>query len=258
MRNTNIYTSARNFFNDSIVYQTTDRWGDIVVIDHRHYRNLTFNSIYEQSSMDVHNPHILVHEYTRAMMMVLAFIKPHHATILGLGGGCLLRSLCQMLPTCELHAVELRQRVYDVASEFFGIPISKKVTITISDAKQQLKDTDDNSTNVIFADMYSAYHMNPFQMQKRFFDQCYRVLSSNGWLVINYHEIPLLNRSFLQYLHDLFAEVFVCVIPGGNSILYASKYRIDALYSFEEAVTVLEKKLGIKLIHLFKRLTRLE
>src|SRR5262249_21924672 len=95
-----------------IIYRTSDAWGDILVIDDEHYRNLTFDSIYEQSRMDRRNPHSLVYQYTRAMMLVLAFIKPRHATILGLGGGCLLRSLYHVLPKCELHTIELRQRVY--------------------------------------------------------------------------------------------------------------------------------------------------
>ena len=136
MSNSNVYTGERDFFGDPIIHRTNDAWGDILVIDHRCYRNLTFDSICQQSSMHLNRRHILVHEYTRAMMLVLAFIKPRHVTILGLGGGCLLRSLYHILPKCELQAVELRQRVYEVATEFFGIPLSKKVTITIADAKQ--------------------------------------------------------------------------------------------------------------------------
>lgn len=247
----------RDFFGELIAYQTNDAWGDILVTDHRQYRYLKFDSKYKQSSMDVKKPHILVDEYTRAMMLVLAFIKPQHVTLLGLGGGSLLRSLAHILPQCVLHTVELRQRVYEVASEFFGIPNSKKITITISDAKHQLEDTDAGSTNIIFADMYNAYGMNSTQVEKHFITQCHHALSDEGWLVVNYHEMPDLNIPFFKYLCSLFLDVFVCPIPGANYILFASKYRIGTFDQFDSEVIALEKRLEVKVTHLFKRFSRL-
>ena len=245
-------------FNDSIIYQTTDAWGDIFVIDHLHYRSLMFDSFYEQSSMNVNKPHVLVHNYTCAMMLVLAFIKPHHVTFLGLGGGCLLRSLYHLLPECKLHIIELRQQVYEVATDFFGIPASKQITVTIADAQQQLKEIDNNSTNIIFADLYNAYNMSPVQIQKDFISECYRVLSYKGWLVVNYHELSDLNTGFLEYLCSIFSDIFVCCIPKGNSILFASKHCTNTLDQFEATVAILEKKLECKLMCLFRHIKRLD
>jgi spermidine synthase len=256
--NINIFTNERDLFGDPIIYRTNDAFGDLLVIDHRHYRTLTFDSHYEQSSMDLRRSYILVHEYTRAMMLVLAFIKPQHTTILGLGGGCLVRSLHHVLPECELHVVELRQRVYEVATDFFGMPMSNKIKVTISDAKQQLKYTDDASTNIIFADMYHAYGMNPFQIQQRFINQCHRVLNNQGWLVVNYHEMPDSNTPFFKCLRNLFAEVLVCPISSGNNILFASKQRINASHHFDSTIPELENKLESSLTHLFKRLVKLK
>jgi spermidine synthase len=247
----------QNFFGDNIVYRTNDALGDILVTDDRHYRNLIFGSIFKQSSMNLEKPRLLVYEYMQVMMLVLVFIQPCHVTILGLGGGCLLRSLYHALPECELHVIELRQRVYEIAAEFFGIPISDKIKVTIFDAKQQLQETDDAATDIIFSDMYHAHGVNRFQLQKHFLNQCHRVLSKNGWLVVNYHEMPDLRSPFLKYLHSLFSKVFICSVSSGNYILFASKYWIDASSHFELVVTALEKELKIKLIHLFKRLVEL-
>lgn len=247
-----------DYFGDPIIYQTCDEFGDILVIDRAPYRDLTFDSTYDQSSLDLRNPNSLVHEYTHAMMLVTSFIKPRHVTLLGLGGGCLLRSLYNVFPQCQLHAVELRQRVYEVASEFFGIPVSKKITVTISDAELYLNKADDASTDIIFADMFSAYCMNPLQMQEDFITQCVRVLNKKGWLVINYHDIPDLNTSFFKFLCSIFADVFVYkTVIGNNNILFASKERVDTIYQYETAVGVLEKKLGTKSLNFFNRLTRL-
>lgn len=255
MSNTHNYINALDVFGD-LVFRTTDAWGDILVIDSRRYRNLTFGSIYDQSSMDRKKPHVLIHEYTRAMVLILAFMKPQHATILGLGGGCLLRSLYHVIPKCKFHVVELRQQVYDVASEFFGMPTSKNITVTISDAKQQLNEAEECSTNIIFADMYHAAGMNLFQVQKHFLKQCHRVLSKKGWLVVNYCELSNLNTPFFKYLSGLFSDVFVCSIPGGNSVIFASKHRVKTLSRTTFSMTALEKKLEIKLTHLLKKLKR--
>lgn len=254
----NKVTPDRDRFGDPVVYRTSDEFGDILVIDRDSHRSLTFDSIFDQSSVDLKKPNSLVHEYTHAMMLVTAFVKPRHATILGLGGGCLLRSLHYTWPQCELHAVELRQRVYEVASEYFGIPVSERITVSIADAEQHLINTDDSSTNIIFADMYTAFCMNPFQVQQDFINQCYRVLNKKGWLVINYHEIPDLNISFFKFICSLFSDVYVYkTVIGNNNILFASKDRVDALVQYKSIVAGLEKTLGNKPLNFFNRLTRL-
>lgn len=251
-------TTERDLWGNPILFRTNDEFGDILVIDKSPYRTLTFDSSFDQSSMDLKSPHVLVHEYTRAMMLVLAFIKPRHAVILGLGGGCLLRSLHNALPQCEVHAIELRQRVYEVASEFFGIPINKKINITINDAEYQLNQSNAASTDIIFADMFSAYCMNPFQMQQDFVSQCYRVLNKKGWLVINYHDIPDLNISFFKFMCSIFSDVFLYkTVAGTNNVLFASKQPVDALHHFKFALIELEKRLGNKSINFFNRLSRL-
>lgn len=254
-----IGVNERDRFGDPILLRTCDEYGDILVIERDSYRSLTFDSIFDQSSLDLRKPDSLVHEYTHAMMLVLGFInKLRHATILGLGGGCILRSLHSAFPQCEVHAVELRRRVYEVASEFFGIPVSEKITVTISDAEHQLNVTDDASTDVIFADMYTAFCMNPFQMQQHFINQCHRVLNKKGWLVINYHDIPDINTSFFKFICSIFSDVFVYrTLIGNNNVIFASKDRVDALAHYEAAIPALEKKLKIKPLNFFNRLTRL-
>lgn len=245
-------------FRDQIVYQTKDEFGSILVTDFRHFRNLMFDSDYEQSSMDIRKPHILAHEYTRVMMLVLTFINPTHVTLLGLGGGCLLRSLAQASPNCKLQAIELRQKVYDVANTFFGIP-SFNTTVIISDANQYLFDMEDHSTDIIFADMYGAIKMNPFQMQKDFVHQVYKILSNKGWLVINYHDLPSLDSPFFETLFNSFAEIFVCHTTNKrNTILFASKKSLKfPLSYFELPAALLEKRLEVKITPLFKRFTQL-
>lgn len=247
-----------DFFGDHLIYQAKDSYGNILVTDYLHFRYLTFDSQYDQSGMDIREPHILVHEYTRAMMLVLTFINPLHATFLGLGGGCLMRSLSYITPNCHLHAIELRQKVYDVASAYFGIP-SLNTTVTISDANQCLFEIEGNSTDIIFADMYHSTEMDPFQTQQSFVRQTHRVLSKKGWLVVNYHDIPDLDTPFFKTLFNSFSEIFVCQTSNKkNTILFASKKQLNTpLQSFESTVALLEKKLEVKIKPLFYRLIKL-
>ncbi len=259
MTNNTIFTSDRDLFGDPILYRTSDAFGDILVVDRSHFRNLTFGTKYDQSSMDLRAPHVLVYEYTHAMVLALAFIQFKHVTLLGLGGGSILRSISNLFPGCKINAIELRQRVYEVASEFFGIPVSKNVTVTISDAENWLVNARDNSTDVIFADMFTAYCMNPFQMQKNFIQQCLRVLNKKGWLVINYHEIPDLKAVFFEFLCSIFSDVFIYKTSvGNNNVVFASKERVTISSQVTAAVVALEKKLGSKSINFFDRLTRLD
>jgi spermidine synthase len=246
-----------DFFGNAIVYRTKDRWGDIMVIDKNNYRVLAFDPIYEQSSIDLKKLHIPVHEYTQIMLLVLAFINPDHITILGLGGGCLLHALHYLIPRCMLLCIEMREKVVDVAINFFLIPIYPNINIMISDAKLAIQRCEARSTQIIFSDMYQSYGMNSFQMQKQFIQQCDRILDDTGWLVVNYHQLPELNSNFIQCLEHYFLEIFVCQSFSGNYILFASKGNVAIKNKHQTTVLDLEKKLGIKLMHLFKRIRRL-
>lgn len=257
LSNNTLFRGDRDLFGDPIIHRTNDEFGDILVIDRGLFRSLTFDSTYDQSSMDLRAPHLLVHEYTQAMVLSLAFIKPRQITLLGLGGGSILRSLYHVMPECKINAVELRQEVYRVAKEYFSLPVSKNINITIADAEYWLINAADSSSDVIFADMFTAYCMNPFQMQQNFIQQSYRVLSKKGWLVINYHEIEDLNAPFFEFLYSLFSDIFIYPTIGNNNIIFASKARAKDFSQPTPAMLVLEKKLGNKSINLFNRLTHL-
>ena len=79
------------------------------------------------------------------------------------------------------------------------------------------------STDLIVADMYHSLRADPYQMQKKFFQDSHRVLSDKGWLVINCHEAPAADSPFLRFLQSYFADIRVCHVPGGNVVFYAGK-----------------------------------
>lgn len=252
-----IPTDELNAYGERIIYHVKDDFGDIFVSDKPPYRNLMFDNIYKQSSLNLEYPERLVFEYTRAMMTVLAFTKPTHITLLGLGGASLLHSLYHLMPQSQYHVIEIREQVYEVAKQFFALPKAHNIKYTINDAKDELKKMPDQSTDMIFSDLYHANGISPFQKQKRFIKQCHRVLNHDAWLVINYHDLPANNSSFFNYLKSYFVSIFACVTFTDNTILLASKKPLEAFMTYNTQIEALEQKLDIKLMPIFKRFKQL-
>jgi len=237
-----------------IVLSTSDHIGNILVVDYRHYRVLTFDSIYEQSGYSLEKPHSVVHEYIRIMMLALGFTTPHHITLLGLGGGSLLRSIHHHLHKCHFHVVELRAKVFEVAKYYFDIPVDGRVKYTISDAKVQLRAAPDASTDIIFSDLFDAYFMSPIQTQKKFVFECFRALTKDGWLVINFHHLPHGRSLFFDALVEHFAKVFICPGELGNYILFATKSKNIDIGQATDKIKKMETELGTPFLPLFQRL----
>jgi spermidine synthase len=128
------------------------------------------------------------------------------------------------------------------------------VWISIEDAELQMKSSKDASTDIIFADMYDAYHMSPMQGQQQFVRECWRTLSKKGWLVINYHRLPDSKSPFFECLIDYFSTIMVCSGKFGNHILFACK---SPSVNYERAPAKLkkmEKILNETFMPLFNRL----
>lgn len=229
----------------NIVHFARDDLGGILVIDYRKHRVMTFDSIFEQSKIARRRPHLPVHEYSRAMLLPVAFSKPAHVTILGLGGGVIANALLHLLPDCQLHAVELRQAVVDVAREYFELSESPRLNVTIEDARNALEALPDGRTELILADMYSAERMSPIQVQREFIRQCSRVLSDRGWIALNYHRTPDLNGAFFNQLKGEFAAVLAFRSKTNNTVIYGSKKPFAIPASTDPHLLSLEEVLPI-------------
>lgn len=245
------------FNQGEIIHHTKDALGSILVIDYRKHRVLTFNSAFEQSKIDRRRPHLPVHEYNRAMMLPAAFAQPRHVTILGLGGGVMASAFHHLYPDCQIHAVELRPEVVAVSREYFGLPESDRLTVTIADARDALSKLPDASTDLILADLYSGDRMSPAQAQRLFIDQCSRVLSPNGWLTLNYHQPPDPGSVYLRQLRKQFAKLLMFRSKTNNTVIYASKQPFEALHSRDPSLLALEQQLPIDWRKLMAKVTPL-
>lgn len=240
-----------------IVHHTRDALGSILVIDYRKHRVLTFNSAFEQSKIDRRRPHLPVHEYNRAMMLPAAFAQPRHVTILGLGGGVMASAFHHLYPDCHIHAVELRQAVLDVSREFFDLPQSDRLSVSIGDARDALEKLPVASTDLILADLYNADRMSPAQAQRLFIDHCSRVLSPAGWLALNYHRTPDPDGPYFRQLRTQFSVLLMFRSKTNNTVVYASKQPFESLHARDPLLTDLEKRLPIDWRKLMAKVGRL-
>lgn len=238
---------------DNIIHFSQDQHGNILVLDDGDYRILTFDSPFEQSSMSIRFPTQLVHPYTQYMLLVLAFIDPKEVALFGLGGGSLLRTLHYLLPDCAFNVIELRKKVVDIAIEYFHVPVTARVNITVSDALNSINGWETNSTDIIFSDMYDAYHMIEEQTQRGFLENCSRILTSKGWLVINLHSLPDNRAQFFEILHNIFPTIYLSANTS-NTILLASNSLPEKAHPDLQRIEAMESKLNQSLKQLMPRI----
>jgi len=241
-------------FGGNLIYEAEDEWGYIYVVDTETHRILSFDTVIQQSCMDLKHPEIITLDYLKAVVLIFAFTSPKSMMILGVGGGDLMRALVHVMPNLKVNAVELRAEILAVSERFFLLPMQGNITYYADDGRRYLENAADNSTDVIFSDMFSVSGVNAYQNKAQFLSHCHRALSDDGWLVANFHELHRLDTLFFERLKTLFSAVFLCPVPGGNFILFAGKKPIDkTLPEYKPEVEALSLKLGTELTPLFER-----
>ncbi|HET8849044.1 MAG TPA: spermidine synthase [Marinobacter sp.] len=240
-----------------IVHVAHDRLGNILVIDDRKHRLLTFDSVFEQSKVLRASPHVPVHEYNRAMLLPIAFDEPARVTVLGLGGGALAHGLYRLLPDSHIQVFELRQRVVDIAYEWFSLPRAERLPVTVADARLAIEKQPTASTDMILTDLYSADRMSPAQSQRQFIRACSRALTDQGWLIINYHRMPEPGGNLLRELKRQFPVLMVFKSKTNNWVIYGCKRPFDPWNLPASRFNELEKRLPVGWAKLIKRLAML-
>lgn len=237
------------------LYRTQDELGQIIVFQQGDRRVLHFGSSLEQSSVLMSRPYHLCHEYTQIMLLGLVFVEARSITVLGLGGGGLAHCLHHFLPQAQLQFVELRQSVIDVAYEWFNLPEASNMKVTCGDALMYLEQSRAGSTGLIMSDLYEARGMSETQEQLLFIENAHNMLDDQGWLVINYHQLPEVGSSLMQQIKSVFAEVYVCDVYRGNWILFCGKKPLDiARDVLVQRVRRLTKAVEMPLMYYFKQL----
>ncbi len=231
-----------------------DDYGPIQVFDDGDKRYLSFGSHCEQSCLIKSDPNLLIYEYTQAMMLPLLFRQPQHVTVMGLGGGSIVKFLYRNLVDVHITAIELRAAVIATAYQFFQLPQDNRIKMCQIEAGNYLRQSTSNSTDIIFSDMFDAFDIDPQQIEAEFMQECHRVLTDDGWLVVNYH---LSDANQLRRVSSGFAEVHFCRVSTGNLVMLAGKKSagLDKV-QLKERAAALSDDFGFSLTTYLRRMGR--
>ncbi|MGK0406147.1 MAG: spermidine synthase [Oleispira sp.] len=235
------------------IHRTYDEHGPIQVLDDGNKRYLTFGTDDEQSCQLIDQPHVLQHEYTRAILLSLLLVKPKQVTIIGVGGGSLLTAFHHLVPDCQLVGIELRRKVAQLAHKYFQLPQHKNIKLHIIDGFEYLKNCDIN-TDIIIADMYLAEGIDQQQLSAQFIANAHRRLNQGGWLVLNYWLDHKMEEHLTHALNEHFDQIYMCDTGGGNWVVFAGKVNIQQPLINEDKVKPLSKAAGFSFNKFLKRL----
>lgn len=214
--------------NGNCISSTTDEHGPIYVYETRTSRIMSFDGKIYQSSMKLNNVNGLDLGYTQAMMAGLLFIpQVNTATIMGLGAGSMVKNLLNSFSKLNVHAIEYREAVAEVAKEYFHLPETDRLFIHINDAMNYMKNTNIQS-DIIFSDLYNSQGMEPKQVQLSYLRDCKNALSKQGVLVLNIWHSALKSRKELDELLALEFKnrLLSFEVESGNTIVLAFKNNI--------------------------------
>ena len=250
---------ALNTFSSKPLFHTKDDYGDVFVFENKGLRVLSFDERFEQSTMAVNAPSKPMHRYIRAMLISLAFHKAQNILHLGLGGGALLRACHKANPQVKQTAIELRPGVKRIAEQYFlteaFYPPQAQTTILCDNAQRYIAGQSQGRFDLIFSDIYMANGMDISQKTTRYLEHCANLLTDNGWLAINYTQLPAFNDQCFTALKAHFETILIASIDSLNHIVLAGKKTLGKpLAAYASQVKALGETLDAPLLKEFKQL----
>jgi spermidine synthase len=222
-------------YNGKLIYKTKDQEGTIHVIDDGIHRSLYFDSKSKQSALLLNDSHVVALAYARCMLASLLFkFPPKKVLFLGLGGGSIPRFIFERFPNCKIDIVEFREKIYDVAKEYFYFPEDPRIQVTIGDAGDFVLNRNIPDYDIIFSDAYHSEGISESIENTEFFYACKRNLTSDGVFSANFWAS---NPNFLRHS---FPEIRDCydgnvlrlpVMSRDNQILIGLKIPVSQLNS---------------------------
>lgn len=195
------------------------------VYDDGQTKSLYFSLDQLQSRMIKAQPAQLEMDYTRTMMGVLMFdSQPLHITMIGLGGGSMLKFLYQQLPQARLTVIEINPQVIALREEFEIPHDPQRIRIVCADGADFVRDTTERF-DVLLVDGFDIDGQAPSLCTQAFYDACFQCLAEQGVLAVNLHRdhpdygifTGRLRLAFDGNLLEVSAE------EKSNSIVFASK-----------------------------------
>jgi spermidine synthase len=177
-----------------------------------------------QSEMCFSEPNTLILTYTRVMAAFTLFHrKPKRIAIIGLGGGSLPKWCYHELPQSRITVLELNPKVIALRDRFMVPPESERFRVLCADGAEYVS-AGSESPDVLLVDGFDIDGQPPQLCSQDFYDNCYRMLQKNGFLVVNVCDHRH-QRKMLTRIKRSFGDRVIVVTPepGENTIAFATK-----------------------------------
>ena len=175
-----------------------------------------------QSQMREDAPHDLLLTYTRTMMTFLQFNpSPRYITMIGLGGGSMAKWCHRHLPDTDITIVEINPQVIALRDRFYIPEDDHRFRVLCENGADYVAIAPE-TTDVLIVDGYDINGLPPELCSQRFYDDCYRALTSCGLMVVNLCDwddqvdITRIRKSFGD-------QIFVVTPEDGNAVVFALK-----------------------------------
>jgi spermidine synthase len=171
-----------------VIFETYSPYHHVLVIDDNNLRILSFDNT-QETRMSLANPIQGHFEYTEFFHYAWLW-KTNLAEVLmlGLGGGSAQRAFLHYYPRMEVQSVELDPVVLQVATNYFGVPLSERHRVVLSDGRTFLRRSR-QLYDLIVLDAYTKHRYGsqiPQHLATReFFELARQRLTTNGVLAYN-------------------------------------------------------------------------
>lgn len=160
--------------------------GTPVVLETEHALSLHFDLLATQSFMSRREPDRLVLGYTRTMMgFLLLQPAPGRISMIGLGGGSLVKYCYRHLPDTRIVAIEIDPEVIALRDTFHIPPDDERFEVICADGAEYVRGHDARP-DVILVDGFLAHGMPAQLGNAAFYSACHRRLADDGVLVANF------------------------------------------------------------------------
>lgn len=232
-----ILFEQRSPYNHIVVRRTREQ----LVLCYRHARHQREEV---ESRLDPAAPLTLLSEYTRAMLLVLAWQPaPRRLLFLGLGGGRLQMVLHHYLEQAVLYTVEIDPLVVEVARRFFAIGPDARHHIIVEDGREYVRGLPAEAPyDVIFLDAYRVFGIPRHLRTQEFYAECRRCLAPHGAIVTNLQSSTPSYHAALKTFALAFRYVATFPLHGGNVVAIGSDVEALAATEVGERVRAVEAR----------------
>lgn len=178
-----------------------------------------------QSILDLNNPLNLIFPYSRAVLLALVWkTLPKKIYVIGFGGGTLPRFFHHYFANAIVECTDIDQKVVEVAQKFFGIQFDDRLKVAIQDGREYLAQQNSTVKNdIIIVDAGFGSGYMPYRLvTQEFYQLCKTRLSSAGVLVVHLFHKQEFNAAAVKTIQTVFAQVYICNLETGNSIVIAT------------------------------------